>query len=104
MEQIQNSPKDIVAYMCRINDTTPKNWGLQIKNAKLLLEKYSWTEIKYALDYYKSIGVAMYSLGFLLTHDSMAPALSMYKTEMNAMSSEGSGKRNRNRIRQNSET
>lgn len=98
------SPKEVVVFMATLNDVKVENWSLQIRNAKKLMEQYTWNEIKYALEYYRSIGVFIYSLGFLLMKNNMKHPLSMYTAESQALESENSGERNWTRIRQNSET
>lgn len=97
------TPKEIVSYMCLRFDVKKVNWAIQIKIAKKLLEKYSAIQIKYALDYYNSKGVEVYSLGFLTASNKMKDPLAFYEAEKNMQESVDSGERNKKRTQQNSE-
>ena len=88
--------------MLNKNDVTIKSWPHQIKLANKLLEQYTWNEIKYAIDYYYSIGTPIYSLGYLTINNNMKHPISMYTTEKNITENSDSGKRNWTRIEQNS--
>lgn len=98
------SPKDIVAYLVITFGATNIDWPFQMKLAKKLLNKYTGTEIKYALDYYKAKGEDIYSLGYLSTGSRMKDPVSLYHAELNIQEGGDSGERNRERIRQNSQT
>ena len=96
----------IVSHMCSLFSLTDIDWGKQMSIAKKLLTKYSGSEIIYALEYYHNLGTNMYSLGFLLYGGNMNAPRSMYIAEkhINEQESVNSGERNRNKIRQYSQT
>lgn len=98
------SPKDIVAYLIVTFNVEKVDWSFQMKLAKRLLHLYTGTEIKYAMDYYKTKGDNVYSLGYLLTNGHMKDPVSLYHAELNMQEGGDSGERNRERIRQNSKT
>ena len=104
MEKTNQQPKDLVSYLVYVFDLGKVNWAFQMKLAKTILSKYSFGEIKYAIDYYKSRGEDIYSLGFLTHKNNMKDPLSMYTAEKNAQESDDSGKRNWARIEQNRKT
>lgn len=91
-------PKDVVSYFVIAFSVDKVNWGLQMKQAKSLLSKYTGNQIKYAIDYYKDRGEMLYSLGYLLFKDNMKNPLSLYHAEMNMQEGGESGERNRQRV------
>lgn len=98
--------RDIVIHMRKLFAPSGLNWAKQMAIANKLLEKYTAGEILYALEYYHNLGTEMYSLGFLLYGGNMNKPLSLYTAEkhINEQESVNSGERNRNKIRQYSQT
>ena len=98
--------RDIVLHMCKLFTPSNINWAKQMTIANKLLKKYTSGEIIYALNYYHNLGTEMYSLGFLLYGRNMNNPVSLYTAEkhINEQESVNSGERNRNKIRQYSET
>ena len=94
-------PKDIVARMMDIYKVQNVNWKLQMKIANQLLEKYSEEQIMYALKYYKTQSVNMYSLGYFTYKNNMDAPISMLKAMKNrTKTDDGYEQRNEQRIRQ----
>ena len=96
--------KDIVVYLVHTFELSDVNWALQMRLAKNLLKKYKYGEIKYAIDYYKTRGDSVRSLGFLSYKFNMKDPVSLYHAESNVMEGDNSADRNWARIRQNSQT
>lgn len=92
--------------MIELYGVTNIKWVVQIQLAKKLLSRYSFNEIDYALRYYKSKGVQLYSLGYLLATDVMKDAVDLYKAEQTICLQDGnSGDRNKQKcIRKDNET
>lgn len=90
----------LVKYMASSFGLTNVNWAKQVGLAKQLLSKFSYSEILYAINYYKTLNANMYSLGFLLYGNNMKNPVSLFHAEMNTQESANSGERNRNRIEQ----
>lgn len=92
--------KDLVSYMCTTFGLTSINWAMQMRNAKLLLSKFTYNEVIYALNHYKNNGVEISSLGFLTYKNFklMAEPVSLFHAEINLQESDKSGERNRNKI------
>ena len=74
--------------------------------AKKLLTSYTFEELEYALRYYKSKGVNMYSLAYLLAKDVMLDPIGLYKAQQVINLQDGSsGERNKQKcIRKDNET
>jgi hypothetical protein len=85
-------PKDIVARMMDIYKVQNVNWKLQMKIANQLLEKYSEEQIMYALKYYKTQSINMYSLGYLTYKNNMDAPISMLKAMKNFSTGSMSGR------------
>ena len=90
--------KELVKYLATSFNISNLNWSLQVKLAKTLLEKYKWSELVYAINYYKNKGANIYSLGFLLYGNNMKEPISMYYAETHTENDGKSGERNRKRI------
>ena len=104
-ENRQPSSKDLVIYFKNLFDLNEDfNWAFQTKLANALLSKFTYSEIKYALDYYKGKGDKLTSLGFLTYKNNMKDPTSLYHAEKNSTRGDNSGDRNWARIRQNSKT
>ena len=98
--------KKLIKFFCDLFELPSVNWAVQTKLAKKLLDKHSYDELCYALEYYKSKGVAMYSLGYLTAKDALSAPLDLYKAEKAFNLQDGdSGERNKQRcIRKDNET
>lgn len=103
---MEKSPlsKDLVVYLKNVFDLDKINWAFQIRLANSLLSKYDFNQVKYAIDYYKSIGNQLTSLGFLTYKSNMKDPISLYNAEKNITGGDDSGYRNWTRIEQNSKT
>lgn len=72
-------PKELVTKWIELFKPKDVNWKHQMIMAKTLTDKYTVEELFYALEYYRSKGVQMYSLGFL--SNNMDDPCSMLKAE-----------------------
>lgn len=93
-------PKELVLYLASSFKIEGLNWAMQIKIAKKLLNKYKFTDLTYAINYFKSKGVNIYSLGWFLNEKNMGEALSMKAADTHSQDNAQSGDRNRKRIEQ----
>lgn len=98
------TPKELVSYMIVSFSLEKIDWAIQVRHAKDLLTKYTWIQLKYAIDYYKKLGTPLYSLGYLKVKNNMKDPLSMCKAEESIVEDNNSGKRNWDRIRNYSKT
>ena len=90
--------KSIVKYFISTFGVQTVNWPQQVKIVKSLMERYSREEIVYAIDYYKSKGTDMYSLGFL--NRNMEEAVTAKKTEEYLSTQTGdANERNKRKLR-----
>lgn len=91
--------KEVVAYLKQVHNVEYFNYAQQIRLANKLLEKYSGSEIRYAISYYKDKGEHIYSLGYLLYSANMKHPVSLYHAELNITDGgENSADRNKQRI------
>lgn len=102
--EVKTSSKDIVVYFCNAfsKDISSVNWAQQIMTAKKLLNVYTDTQIKFAIDLFKSQNKNIYSLGYLLT--SMGKIPDLLRAEVFINSQEGESiDRNQRRLAENNE-
>jgi hypothetical protein len=102
--EVKTSSKDIVVYFCNVfsKDISSVNWAQQIITAKKLLNVYTDTQIKFAIDLFKSQNKNIYSLGYLLT--SMGKIPDLLRAEVFINSQEGESiDRNQRRLAENNE-
>lgn len=95
--------KEIISHFVQVFDVQSINWSAQMMILKKLLTKYSKEEIIYAIDYYASKGVSLYSLGYLnSTMDK--PCIELKATKSTLAWGDDSGSRNQRKFAENSET
>ena len=102
--EVKTSSKDIVVYFCNVfsKDISSVNWAQQIITDKKLLNVYTDTQIKFAIDLFKSQNKNIYSLGYLLT--SMGKIPDLLRAEVFINSQEGESiDRNQRRLAENNE-
>lgn len=93
-------PRELVKYLISTFHLTNVNWGMQTKLAKTLLTLYRFSDLTYAINYFKTKGVNIHSLGWFMNEKNMQEAMSMKMADINSQDSEQSGDRNRKRIEQ----
>ena len=93
-------PRELVKYLISTFQLKNVNWAMQTKLAKTLLTLYKFSDLTYAINYYKTKGVNIYSLGWFLNEKNMNEAMSSRIADINSQDSEQSGDRNRQRIEQ----
>ncbi len=93
-------PRELVKYLISTFKLTNVNWAMQTKLAKTLLALYKFSDLTYAINYFKTKGVEIYSLGWLMNEKNMKEAMSMKVADINSQDSGGSSDRNRKRIEQ----
>lgn len=91
--------KEIVVRLMDEHNVEKVNWSQQMRIANKLLEKYSEEEIMFAIKYYKTQSVNMYSLGWLTYKNNMSAPLSKLQA-MRDRTDDGYEERNRQRVRQ----
>lgn len=94
--------KQIVSHFMALFDVQNVNWSQQMTIVKRLLKSYTKEQIIFALDYYASKGVKMYSLGYL--SKTMDTPVREYIAQQNIMQQVGdASERNRRKLRESNE-
>lgn len=95
--------KRIVNHFVKTFEISNINWSSQMLMVKRLLKEYSEQEIIYAIDYYKSLGKDIYSLGYL-SKCMDKPIREMKALQQIELQDGSSSERNKRKFRENNET